>query len=58
MNGWKNCGIFTLCNTTHRKKVGTPTLHDSMDETREYHAKWNKSGDKRQIPYDLTLTGT
>ena len=28
-----------LCN---RKKEGTPTLHDSMDGTREYYAKWNK----------------
>ena len=26
-----------------------------MDGTREYYAKWNKSGGKGQIPYDLTF---
>ena len=40
-----------LCN---RKKEGTPTLCNSMDGTGEHHAKWNKSGSERQIPYDLT----
>ena len=25
-----------------------------MGGTREYYAKWNKPGGKRQIPYDLT----
>ena len=33
---------------------GTPTLHDHMDGTGEYYAKWNKSVGERQIPYDLT----
>ena len=32
----------------------TPTLHDSMDGTGEYYAKWNKLGGNRQIPFDLT----
>ena len=39
-----------LCS---RKKERTPTLHNSMDGTGEYCAKWNKPGE-RQIPYDLT----
>ena len=30
-------------------------LCDSMDETREHYAKWNKPGDEGQIPYDLTF---
>ena len=37
-----------------RKKEEAPTLCDSMDGTGEYHVKWNKPGDERQIPYDLT----
>ena len=40
-----------LCS---RKKEGAPTLCDSMDETGEHYAKWNKSGGKGQIPDDLT----
>ena len=36
------------------KKVGIPMLHNSMDGTGEYYAKWNKSDSERQIPYDLT----
>ena len=39
-----------LCS---RKKEVTPPLHDSMDGSGEYYAKWNKPGDKRQIPHDL-----
>ena len=27
---------------------------DNMDGPGEYHAKWNKSEGKRQIPYDFT----
>ena len=37
-----------------KKKAGAPTLHNSMDGTGEHYAKWNKSGGKKQIPYDLT----
>ena len=37
-----------------RKEEGAPTLHDSMDGTGEHYAKWNKPGNERQIPYDLT----
>ena len=37
-----------------RKKKGAPSLSDSMDGTGEHYAKWNKPGDKKQIPYDLT----
>ena len=37
-----------------RKKEGNPTLHDSIDESKEYCAKWNKPGSERQILYDLT----
>ena len=40
-----------------RKKEGTPTLHDSMDGTGEYYAKWNKPGYERQVPYGLTYKG-
>ena len=25
-----------------------------MDGTEEHHAKWNKPGGERQVPYDLT----
>ena len=32
----------------------SPTLHDSMNGTGEYYAKWNKPSSERQIPYDLT----
>ena len=38
----------------NRKKEGAPTLCDSMDGTREPYTKWNKPGEKTQIPYDLT----
>ena len=37
-----------------RKKKGIPTFHNSMAGTGEYYAKLNKSGDEKQIPYDLT----
>ena len=37
-----------------RKKEGAPTLHGSMDGTGEHYAKWNKLGNEREIPYDLT----
>ena len=40
-----------LCS---RKKEGTPTLHNSTDETGEHYAKWNKPGGERQIPHDFT----
>ena len=36
-----------------QQKEGTPTFHDSMDETGEYCARGNKLGNKRQLPYDL-----
>ena len=42
---------WILCS---RKKEGAPTLHNNMDGTGKYYAKWSKSGGKRQIPYDLT----
>ena len=41
-----------LCS---RKKEGTPTLRDCMQASVEYYANWNKPGDERQIPYDLTF---
>ena len=41
-----------------RKKEGAPTISNSMDGTGEHYAKWNKPGVKRQVPYDLTLSGT
>ena len=37
-----------------RKKEGSPALHNSMGNTGEHYAEWNKPGNKRQIPYDLT----
>ena len=37
-----------------RKKEGAPALCNNMDGTGEHHAKWNKPGGERQIPYDLT----
>ena len=48
-----------LCNGIVRgRKIGTPTLCDSMDGTGEHYAKWNKPDSEGQIPYDLTFTGT
>ena len=35
-----------------RKKVGAPTLCDSMDTTVVHCSKRNKPGSERQIPYD------
>ena len=40
-----------LCS---RKKEGALTLHDNMNGTGKYYAKWSKPGCERQIPYDLT----
>ena len=37
-----------------QKERRSSYLHDSMDGTGEYYAKWSKPGDERQIPYDLT----
>ena len=40
--------IYTMeCYVVERKKNG-------MDGTGEYHAKWNKPGGEREIPFDLT----
>ena len=41
-----------LCS---REKEGAPTLSNNMDRTGEHYTKWNKPGDERQIPYDLTI---
>ena len=41
-----------------RKKEGASTFLDSMDETGENYAKWNKSGGEWQITYDLTYKWT
>ena len=41
------------CYATEGKKE-FPNIHDKMDGTREYYAKWNKPVSERQIPYDLT----
>ena len=38
-----------------REKEGVYTLCNSMDETGEHYAKWNKPGGEGQIPYDLTF---
>ena len=36
-----------------QQKEGAPTLHDSIDGTWEYYAKWAEPGGGSQIPYDL-----
>ena len=36
-----------------RKKVGAPTLCNSMDGNGEHCTEGNKPGGERQIPYDL-----
>ena len=36
MSGSKNYGTFTQWNTMQQKERRTPTLHDSMDGTREH----------------------
>ena len=36
-----------------RKKEEAPTLHNSMDGTGKYYAKWYKPDGEREIPYDL-----
>ena len=38
-----------------REKEGAYTLCNSMDETGEHYAKWNKPGGEGQIPYYLTF---
>ena len=40
-----------------RKKDFLSFFCDQTDGTREYYAKWNKPGNERQVPYDLTITG-
>ena len=45
-----------LHNEIHsREKEGAYTLCNSMDGTGEHYANWNKPGNERQIPYDLTF---
>ena len=39
--------------TAERKKELLP-FRDSIDESGEHYAKWNKPGGDGQIPYDLT----
>ena len=40
------------------KKEEILTFCNIMDRTRDYYAKWNKSVNERQIPYDLTYKWT
>ena len=56
VNEWIKKTVVHLHNgiLCSRKKKGTPTLHDSLDGTGQHYAKWNKPGNERQIPYDLT----
>ena len=54
MKGSKNYGTFTQWNSMQQKERRAPTLHKSMNGSGEHYAKWNKPGDKRQIPYELT----
>ena len=35
-------------------KVWNNAICSNMDETRDYHTKWSKSEEERQIPYDIT----
>ena len=37
-----------------KKKEGTRPICNTMDETGEYYAKWNKPVGERQIPYEHT----
>ena len=55
MSGSKNYDTFTQWNSTNREKEGAYTLCNGMDGTGERYAKLNKSGNERQIPYDLTF---
>jgi len=36
------------------KKEQNNTICSNMDETRDSHTKWSKSGRERQTPYDIT----
>ena len=36
------------------KKEGIRTICSSMDEPGEHYVKWNKPGNERKIPHDLT----
>ena len=49
VNEWikKKWYIYTM--EYYAVEKGTPTLHDHMDGTGEYYAKWNKSVGERQI---------
>ena len=42
-------------NEAERKKEGAPTLHISMDGTRQHYTKGNKPKQWKQIPYDLNV---
>ena len=38
------------------KKEWNNAICRNMDEPRDYHTKWSKSEEERQIPYDITYT--
>ena len=48
--------IYTMKYYTAERKKVPSILHNSMDETGDHYAKWNKPGDERNISYDLTYT--
>ena len=57
-NEWiqKQWYIYTMeFYAAERKKELIPFATNSMDETGEHYAKWNKSAGEGQIPYDLTF---
>ena len=61
MNGWRRCETHTHTHThTHTLEYYTAikkwnlSIHDNIDGSRGYFAKWNKSDRERPIPYGLT----
>ena len=40
------------------KKNENNTIYSNMDGPRDYHTKWSKPDEERQIPYDTTFIWT
>ena len=46
--------IYMRWNITQPQKEWNNAICSNMEATREYHTKWTKSEQERQIPYDIT----
>ena len=57
MNGSKNYGTFTQWNSMQQKerRSSYPLQQHGWNWRVLHYGKWNKPGNERQIPYDLTF---